>query len=97
MKHENVEFPEAVEMLAGKAGIVLPRASGRKDENSLTSQLYKINELAAEFFQEGLAHSGAAREYLASRGIGEATIAKFKIGYAPDSWEALINFLRLKA
>lgn len=96
MKHENIEFPEAVEMLAGKAGIVLPRASGRRDEDSLASQLYKINELAAQFFQEGLAHSGAAREYLASRGIGEVSVAKFKIGYAPDSWDALINFFKTK-
>ncbi len=96
MKHENIEFPEAVEMLAKKAGVMLPHSAGRRDEDSLASQLYKINELAARFFQESLANNGAAREYLASRGIGDETMRKFKIGYAPDSWEALIIFFKTK-
>jgi len=97
MKHENMEFPEAVEMLAKKAGITLPHFSGQKDEaDSFSNQLYRINELACQFFQERLANNGAAKEYLSSRGVGDETIKKFKIGYAPNSWEALIIFFKSK-
>ena len=81
MKYENLEFPEVVEMLADKAGIKLPRFSSQKKElTSLASQLYKINEYAIGFFQESLARSTAAGDYLASRGMGDETVKKFRIG-----------------
>jgi len=93
MKYENMEFPEAVEMLAQKAGVALPRSSWKRDESSaLANELYKANETACEFFSASLAASHAASEYLESRGIPVAVAAKFKIGYAPDSWESLIGF-----
>ena len=97
MKQENIEFPEAVEMLAEKAGIKLPRFGAEKKElTSLANQLYKINETAVSFFQETLERNQQAKEYLASRGIGEDTIKKFRIGYAPDGWEGLLSFFRKK-
>ena len=98
MKQENIEFPEAVEMLAEKAGIKLPRFGGaeKKELTSLANQLYKINEAAVSFFHETLNHSHQAKEYLASRGIGDETVKKFRIGYAPDGWEGLLGFFRKK-
>lgn len=97
MKYENLEFPEAVEMLGEKAGIRIPRSGTQNKElSSLAIQLYKINELAVSFFQETLARNQAARDYLASRGISEETVKKFKIGYAPDSWDSLLNFFKKK-
>ena len=97
MRHENLQFPEAVEMLADKAGIVLPRGIGQREEtSSFANQLYKINEAACRFFQACLANNDAAKEYLRSRGLGEETIKKFKIGCAPDAWEALLNFFKNK-
>jgi len=97
MKHENLEFPEVVEMLAEKAGIKLPHLTSEKKElTSLANQLYKINELAVSFFQESLARSAAAKDYLASRGIAEETIKKLRIGYAPDGWEGILNFFQKK-
>ena len=97
MKYESLEFPEVVEMLAEKAGIKLPHfKSENKELTSLANQLYKINELAVQFFQENLIRSEAAKDYLASRGIGDETVKKFKIGYAPDSWDGMLNFLRGK-
>lgn len=97
MKHENMEFPEVVEMLAEKAGVKIPRFTSEKKElTSLANQLYKINELAGVFFQESLARSRPAADYLVSRGIAEATMKKFKIGYAPDGWEGLLNFMKNK-
>lgn len=97
MKTENVEFPEAVETLAKKCGVVLPRSSVQRSEtNEFNNQLYKVNELACSFFQNSLVNNPAAKEYLASRGVGDETIKKFKIGYAPESWDALINFFKAK-
>jgi DNA primase len=93
MKHENISFPEAVEMLAEKAGITLPRFGQNKELTSLANQLYKVNELAIQYFEGCLEHSREAREYLVSRGIGAETIKKFRIGYSPDSWDGVLKFL----
>ena len=95
MKHESMEFPEVVEILAEKAGVKLPNFSSQKKElTSLASQLYKINESAILFFQECLKRSQPAKDYLASRGIGDETIKKLKLGYAPDAWDSLLNFFQ---
>ena len=96
MRHENLEFPEVVEMLAKKTGVTLPRniTQGKEGVASFANQLYKINELACQFFQTCLAGDNAARDYLCSRGIGDETIKFFKIGYAPNAWEALLSFFK---
>ncbi len=97
MKHENIQFPEAVEMLAEKAGVALGRISARSEEaSSLANELYKINDLACKFYQAHLLNNKAAREYLSSRGVGDEVIKKFRIGYAPDSWDATLNFFKSK-
>ena len=97
MKYENLEFPEVVGMLAEKAGIQLPRFGPEKRElTSLATQLYKINELAIQFFEECLPRSPGARDYLSSRGISEEMIKKFRIGYSPDSWDGVLNYLNKK-
>lgn len=96
MKQENLQFPEVIEMLAENAGIALPREMSRAGSSELDNKLYKINELACQFFQTNLAGNRAAREYLATRGVGAEAIKKFKIGVAPDAWEGLIGFLKTK-
>jgi len=90
-KIENISFPEAVRLVAQKVGIPLPKATysspGEAKEAKLRAQLYDVQERAATFFQECLKRpEGArAREYLAGRGLDAETIARFRIGYAPDS------------
>ncbi len=90
-KIENISFPEAVRLIAQKLGIPLPKATysspGEARDAKLRAQLLDIQERAAAFFQECLKRpDGArAREYLAGRGSNEETIARFRIGYAPDS------------
>ncbi len=90
-KVENITFPEAVRLVAQKLGIPLPKATysspTEAKEARLRTQLLEIHERAAGFFQECLKRpEGArAREYLAGRGLDEATISRFRIGYAPDS------------
>ena len=97
MQYERLEFLEAVEILAKKAGVALPETQ-RQDAKtvSLITQLYKINELAALFYEYNLNSSGgaAAKHYLLKRGLKEETIKLFHLGYALDKWEALINHLR---
>lgn len=97
MKYENLQFPEVIEMLAKKAGVLLPREMVHRDESSsLSNQLYNINETACQFFQGHLKNNAVAKKYLTSRGVGDDLVNKFKIGYAPNSWEYLINFFKSK-
>jgi DNA primase len=90
-KIENITFPESVRMVAQKLGIPLPKASystpGEAKEARLRGQLLDVHERAVAFFQECLRRpEGArAREYLAGRGLDQEMIARFRIGYAPDS------------
>ena len=90
-KIENITFPEAVRMVAQKLGIPLPKTAysspGEAQEARLRGQLLDVHERAVAFFQDCLRRpEGArAREYLAGRGLDEEMIARFRIGYAPDS------------
>jgi DNA primase len=90
-KIENVTFPESVRLVAQKLGIPLPKVTYSSPEEAragkLRAQLFDIQERAAAFFQECLKRpEGArAREYLLGRGLDDETIARFRIGYAPDS------------
>jgi DNA primase len=90
-KIENITFPEAVRAVAQKLGIALPKMSfsspAEAQEARLRTALLEANERACEFFQQCLkGPEGAhAREYLAGRGLDEATIKAFRIGFAPDS------------
>jgi len=90
-KIENITFPEAVRLVAQKLGIPLPKTTysspGEARDAKLRAQLLDAQERAATFFQDCLKRpEGArAREYLQGRGLDAETIARFRIGYAPDS------------
>src|SRR5262245_64087016 len=92
MMTEGVTFPEAVERLAGMAGVPLPKHSPEQDEREQRRKtLHDVMDLAAKFFEATLAaRNGAkARGYLADRGLDAATQVKFRIGYAPAERFAL--------
>ncbi len=96
-KLENVPFPEAVRMLATKAGIELePENPGAARARSEREAIYEANHVAAQYFARMLkSEAGAAtRAYCAKRGFSESTIEKFTIGYAPDGWSGLSDELR---
>ncbi len=99
-KIENITFPEAVRAVAQKVGIPLPKVSysspAEAKEAKLRTVLLEIHERACAFFQDYLKRpEGAhAREYLAGRGLDGETIARFRIGYAPDSGFLLRDRLR---
>jgi len=99
MRYERLEFPEAVEVLARKAGVILPEI--RKEDSGapgISTQLFKVNQQAASFFISNLKDPSAAaiKKYLLDRGVKNESIDLFGIGYAPDKWDGLINFLRSK-
>jgi len=90
-KLENITFPEAVRAVAQKLGIALPKVSysspAEAREAKLRTILLDVHERATTFFQDYLRRPEAAhaREYLKGRGLTDETIARFRIGYAPDS------------
>ncbi len=94
-KIENVSFPEAVRIVAQKCGIPLPRREFSSPEEAaevrLRARLLDLHEAAASWFEEQLRspEGSLAREYLTSRGLDAKGIKEFRIGYAPDSFNAL--------
>src|SRR5579871_6908923 len=94
-KLENVSFPEAVRIVAQKCGIPLPKREFSSPEEAaearLRARLLELHEAATAWFEEQLqAPEGAsAREYLAGRGMTPEGIKVFRIGYAPESYNAL--------
>src|SRR6202050_655203 len=90
MQYEKLGFPDAVADLAERAGLELPReAQSARDPGSV--DLYEVMGRAARFFEQNLADNSHARAYVDRRGIDAATCAKFALGYAADSWNALLN------
>lgn len=98
MRTENVDFPEALRILARRAGVVLRAPTPQEEEaDRLRRRLQELNLAAARFFQNQLLYGEAgalARGYLEQRGLIPQTIASFLLGYAPDRWDALYNHLR---
>ncbi len=92
MKLDGLTFPEALEILAERAGVALKQYT--RDKNSRT--LYDVMNIAAEFFTKCLLSSQgtAARAYMKRRNMGASDVGKFSLGYAPNSWDALTNYLR---
>jgi len=97
MKIEGVEFGDALRILAQKAGVELKKQSPEFAKLRTEKQrLYEVTNLACNFFQTQLQQSQAGKEakkYLLDRGMTEESIEKWRIGYSPDVWQGLFNFL----
>ncbi len=96
---ENVEFMEAVRILAGEAGMQLPERDPRAQEKAdHRSQLVEVMDAAVRHFRLMLKSGAgaAARDYLAGRGLDEAAQERFEIGFAPDAWQGLWDALKGK-
>ncbi|CAN0167842.1 unnamed protein product, partial [Chrysoparadoxa australica] len=95
MEYERLEFREAVEALAGQAGMTIPEeARGAGPDADTQKPLFAVLEQAGRLYQNQLRQSPAAIDYLKSRGITGATAKAFGIGYAPDSWDFLRGQVR---
>lgn len=96
MRYENIDFIEALKILADKAGVDM-KVSGNRDERQY-NVLYEINKAAKNYFVAALAAepSKAVREYVAGRGLNSKTVEEFEIGFAPPSNDSLLRFLTKK-
>jgi DNA primase len=108
MEMERLSFPEAVKLVAEKSGVPLPEmeTDGKSDEQRradeerrrTTESVLELNAFALEWWEEQLqaetAEARAAREYVARRGISDETRAVFRLGFAPDRWDGLLNHLK---
>jgi DNA primase len=100
MKKENVEFREAMRLLAQQAGVSIDE---RRDpqQDARRAKLYEVNEAAAAFFHAQLTDDGRhargadlAREYVEERRLSAGAVDSFQLGYAPNSWDTLLSHLR---
>ncbi len=92
MRADNLDFIEAIEKLAGEAGLAVPQATPQERERAQRQKtLLEATEAAAAFYEERLwTPAGArAREYLQGRGLDPQTIRRFRLGWAPDDRQAL--------
>lgn len=91
MKYENIEFYDALKILAEKAGVELKSAGDRDFQAS--NNLYRIMEAAKDFFKANLTQEKKIREYLNERGLKDETVKEFEIGVATDGSDDLIKYL----
>lgn len=96
MKRDGVDFKEAVQILAARAGVKIVTAERKKDDKK--AGVLNINQAAVEFYQQYLQseYGKAAREYLVKRQINGQSIDQFKLGMAPDGWDGLEKYLLKK-
>lgn len=93
MEHERIEFPDAVRTLGQRVGVEVPEREAMEAADP-NAPIHFANRLAAEFYHRRLLESedaAAAREYLRSRSVGAEVQEAFLLGWAPESWDALIG------
>ncbi|HEX9664226.1 MAG TPA: DNA primase [Patescibacteria group bacterium] len=96
-EYEGVEFPEALRILANKAGVTLTKTNPQL-HNQKTS-LYDVCQTAANFFHQLLLKHPKAQkalDYLKSRGVNQEFVKNFQLGYSPDAWDVLYKYLKEK-
>jgi DNA primase len=100
MKRENMEFGDALKMLAARAGVELaPPTQEQVQQADEQKRIWEMNRLAAEYWQRLLMESDEAARalaYVQKRGLTHETLRSFQIGYARDTWQALGDYLKTK-
>lgn len=96
MEIENLSFPEAVEFLARRVGLQLPEENRNDPQARRREQLLALNKDAARFFySQFLSPAGQpAQDYAVKRALSPATVKKFGLGFAPDTWDSLTNAMK---
>ncbi len=110
MEIEGLNFPEAIKRVAEISGVPLPEPiddkkyeqnkKRRQEKKKIADEVIDLNKIALEFWENHLqdtnSHSKSAAEYLENRGISVETQKTFHIGFAPDSWDTILNLLKEK-
>jgi len=92
MEYDKLSFPEAIEELASRLGLDVPReASSQPDTSGSTAPLYDMNLRVAKYFASVLPNDARAREYAKKRGLTRETVDKFMIGFATSSWNEVLK------
>jgi DNA primase len=91
MQYDQLSFPEAVEELAGRMGLEVPREGGVAPKNTQQEELFELLGRVAGYYEEMLAASERARNYARGRGLDSEIAARFRIGYAPDAWNEVLR------
>ena len=93
MNYDRLEFLDAVDELAKRVGMEVPRDTQQRNANPDTRDLYGAMEAASTFFRDQLARSDKAHAYVETRGISPAIVERYAIGYAPDGFSGLRDAL----
>ncbi len=94
MEHDHLSFVEAVEELAERVGLEVPReVQPQAPRASATDALFGALNQANEFYRWTLSNSDRGRDYFKKRGLTGETAARFALGYAPDAWDALLKHM----
>ena len=92
MEYDKLSFPEAIEELASRLGLDVPREAGSQPDNAgSTTPLYDMNLRVAKYFASVLPNDARAREYAKKRGLTRDTVDKFMIGFATNSWNEVLK------
>ena len=92
MDHDHMAFPEAVEELATRLGLEVPHEGGADSgARHADEPLYELMARVAKFYADHLAREARARDYASKRGLTPATLERFGIGYAPNSWSEVLK------
>ncbi|QSX34662.1 DNA primase [Shewanella avicenniae] len=102
MEYDRLDFPDAIEDLAGQLGLEVPheRGNGQRRDEGLSRDLYQLMEASAAFFQQQLRNHSAQQQvnaYIEKRGLSQEIVEQFGIGYAPDGWDNLLKALGQQA
>ncbi|CWN42989.1 DNA primase [Neisseria meningitidis] len=102
MEHQGLSFPEAVQFLADRVGMVVPKVRGQNDNPEVRAErkkkqqtLEETTAAAADFYAQQLKFNPAAKAYLDKRGLSAEVIAHYGLGYAPDGWQPLAQVFQL--
>ena len=98
MEIENLSYPDAVRFLAKRAGLEVPEDDANQSQYRKKERLWALCKEAARFFNDQLKTAAAAeaRAYIEKRGLSRSTVTRFGLGYAPDTWSALMDAMTAK-
>jgi len=91
IEHDKLPFPDAVEELASRLGLEVPREDGGAPRTRPGEDLYGLIAQVAQFYRDCLRESPRAKQYLEGRGITAESCVKFAVGYAPDAWDSVLR------
>ncbi|HEX9706450.1 MAG TPA: DNA primase [Steroidobacteraceae bacterium] len=92
MEHDKLPFPDAVDELASRLGLEVPREDdGRAAPARPGDGLHELLAQVTQFYRDSLRESAGAKKYLADRGITAESCVKFAVGYAPDAWDSVLK------